>query len=252
MVSGLTSYSPTYACSLSPIDSADQAQDTSVSARSRSKRGVADPTTLWPQGSTIKISLQGMTKEQEQFTKDNINKWAPHVNLKFEFTDQPGADIRIKGDDTSSGGGSQLGIEAKTEVKADEPTMTIGFQDQLGAYTAQTIQHEFGHALGLEHEHQHPNSPLDFDFDRIRQDYDPEYVSDNYYKLHIKTVTSAYDQKSVMHYSIDSEYLYGAPAIPENVELSEGDKRFISSLYPKPKPQPNVRFCLKELPFREI
>ncbi|MGY2376139.1 hypothetical protein ACW9IB_16690 [Pseudomonas sp. SDO524_S393] len=49
-----------------------------TSELSRKKRGVAFPADLWPQNSTLKISLIGMTPEQEQFTKNNINKWGAH------------------------------------------------------------------------------------------------------------------------------------------------------------------------------
>lgn len=236
MINGLPAYTNVHGYNLDPTDDVGQVNNADVSALSRNTRGVADNTRLWPQNSTLRISLLSMTAEQEQFTKDNINKWAPHVNLRFEFTHQSDGDIRIKGSDRHTASYSHVGTEANTDVKPKEPTMRIGFRQGLGAYTAEAIQHEFGHALGLRHEHQHPERTLDLNEKAIRQDNpDEKAFRRNYSKLTTNTVTSPYDRKSIMHYPLPQEYLNSGVTTTANNELSEGDKRFISTLYPKPK-----------------
>lgn len=96
-----------------PSSHGDHVDPSNNGALSRTKRGVASQTELWPQSSTLRISLMGMTQDQEKFTKDNINKWAPHVNLKFEFTNRNDGDIRVGVDNGSIGGYSWIGTEAK-------------------------------------------------------------------------------------------------------------------------------------------
>lgn len=215
----------------------NQAPETS--ALSRKKRGVAFPADLWPQHSTLKISLIGMTPEQEQLTKTSINKWAPHVNLTFEFTQSPDADIRIAADNNSYGGSSTVGVNAK-KVPAQKPTMVIGFAHGLVTKTSQTIAHEFGHALGLKHEHQHPYRTLEFNAENVYQEHDrykqPRKEADDQIlkKFDPRQVySSQYDPRSIMHYSMPGEYFTNGMPTSENYELSETDKQFIRALYPK-------------------
>lgn len=220
----------------SHIDQTNSATETS--SIGRKKRGVAGESILWPQHSTVKISFIGMTKEQERFTKENINKWAPHVNLKFEFTDKPDGDIRIKADNNFKNGWSRIGTVAKS-FPSDSHTMLIGFAKSEGSHTAAVIQHEFGHALGLLHEHQHPDNNLDFNHERLYQIAEEKGKSrrDVDYNVLRKydpadVTTSKYDQKSIMHYPFRRSSLNSGKEITRNFELSAGDISFARSLYP--------------------
>lgn len=205
----------------------------------RKKRGVADKDALWPQHSTIRVSLLGMTEEQKNFTKKQICKWAPHINLCIQFTDRPDGHIRIKADNNIIGGYSDIGKDSASD---EEASMVVGFRDGLNAFAGGTITHEFGHALGLRHEHQHPDTNLDFNPKLIHEravksipDVTLEEVKVNVIgKLPRDTViTSPYDRNSIMHYKFSKEELNGGEPVPEINELSEKDIKFISSLYPK-------------------
>ncbi len=222
------------------VQNSDPVDPIGTHALSRPKRGLADPQLLWPQFSRIKVSMTDLTQEQKEFTKDNINKWAPHVNLEFEFTEQQDGDIRIKGNNDIDGGYSYVGIEAK-RIDVDKPTMEIGFLGGLNEFNAGTVIHEFGHALGLHHEHQHPSHTLDFNVGKIKQDTqydkDPTLFELAYGPITGQLASTAYDQKSVMHYGIPQERLNSGERIEDNNELSEGDKEIASLLYPKPEQQ---------------
>ena len=76
-----------------------------------------------------------------------------------------------------------------------------------------TIRHEFGHALGLEHEHQHPEAPPQYDHEALKshlmQVYDKlseaeieEKIKRNWeIIIHSpRGARSNYDRDSVMHY----------------------------------------------------
>ncbi|WP_438868454.1 M12 family metallopeptidase [Pseudomonas sp. L1(2025)] len=219
-----------------PADDTQAINNTGAGALSRKKRGLADKYKLWPQFSTLRISMVGMTKEQASFTQDNINKWAPYVNLTFEFTDRHDADIRISANNTIRGGSSLVGIDAKT-APPDEPTMEIGFLGGLNEYNAGTVLHEFGHALGLRHEHHHPRRTLDLNMERIREDYrdkdKPNLLDFLFPTASPKALASKYDRHSVMHYRLSSRYLNSGKPIGDNNRLSAGDILFAHSLYPK-------------------
>lgn len=224
-----------------PLDNSSphNAEQPSVSSPNRAKRGVAFPSDLWPQNSTIKISMSGMTPEQEQFTKNNINKWAPHVNLKFEFTNEANADVRIAGNNTAYAGSSKVGKNSKTPP-TDAPSMSIGFANGLGEKTAGQVIHEFGHALGLKHEHQHPDRTLDFNKKTVYKHYEslgkPRSDGDSQMLNTFnpdKIYSSEYDQRSIMHYPFPGNFLNNNTPTPENNELSATDIQFISRMYPK-------------------
>ncbi|MDD0984287.1 M12 family metallopeptidase [Pseudomonas shahriarae] len=226
-----SAYPPNYLAN----ESADQTDKGEVAASSKQKRGVASASALWPQHSVIRISLMGMSKAQEEFTKANINKWAPHVNLHFEFTDAADGDIRIAADNDISGGHSYLGTRS-LYVPPDKPTMVIGLKGGPNAYNAGTIQHEFGHVLGLQHEHQHENNDLDINWSEVKKTYmdkgGEKELKANFGPLVSDVVSSDYDRKSIMHYGFNSSWLNSGDAIGDNNELSEGDIHFVRSLYP--------------------
>ncbi|AZE93397.1 hypothetical protein C4J95_1271 [Pseudomonas orientalis] len=207
---------------------------------SRTKRGVAAPDRLWPQHSVLTISLLNMTKEQKDVIKHNINKWAPHTNLYFKFTDRPNGDIRIVAKNDTDNAWSMIGTAAK-KIPLSEPTMSIGFK-RTPTDLAATIQHEFGHALGLRHEHQHPDRTLDLNKPNIHQEYESQglfaYNADEEViqtPPRIQVKASPYDQKSIMHYGFKASDLQSGPPIPRPTQISGEDEHFMQSLYPQDK-----------------
>ena len=56
--------------------------------------------------------------------------------------------------DPGQGSWSKLGKDAEKEENTSEPTMVLGLIKGYDDYNQHIVIHEFGHALGLEHEHQ--------------------------------------------------------------------------------------------------
>lgn len=104
-----------------------------------------------------------------------------------------------------------------------------------------TTMHEFGHALGLLHEQSYPgaikwNKDTVYkyyerhDWDKAKTDFNVLEVSEQFF-----TNGTAYDPKSIMHYSIPSWQTLDGYSVDENYEMSDGDKRIIAAMYPKDK-----------------
>jgi hypothetical protein len=112
-----------------------------------------------------------------------------------------------------------------------------------------TVLHEFGHALGLEHEHQNPLAKCkdEFDWKKIYawlagppNNWSKETTDFNMGVLNDPgLLVTSFDKKSIMLYTFPREYFkqdakascYSAP----NRVLSEGDKNIVAALYPADK-----------------
>jgi hypothetical protein len=149
----------------------------------------------WNPGQTVKVAFR---KPDESICKriaDTATEWtkADSANVKFDFgynattkkyrswspSDTAyAAEIRIDfaSDDDYGGFWSQLGTDSIRVVSSGEASMNLeGFDKNstLPADWAETVRHEFGHALGFDHEHQHPTEGCENEF---QWDPQPGYV----------------------------------------------------------------------------
>lgn len=125
----------------------------------------------WPTGKTITVAFKGGDSKLHERIAQVASEWTLHANITFDFgrdaagnyrawTDTDGdyaADIRIGFGER--GNWSAVGIGAIDPDVRQPFDATMNFQDfdkQLPRAWQRTVRHEFGHALGLEHEHQHP------------------------------------------------------------------------------------------------
>lgn len=203
----------------------------------RQKRGVGNHTKFWKKGRTLKVAFLSDNPWFIDSTRGAIHQWIPAVfDVRIRFVEGREGDIRIS-DEFSSGNWSCLGTDALT-VPKDKPTMNLQWQG-LDQNFFGTVLHEFGHALGLNHEHQHPDANINWNETAVY-----EYMSrtQNWSRAEIhynllrklersKARTSPYDRTSIMHYPIQAELTLDGVAIARNNRLSVNDVKLMTGIY---------------------
>ena len=108
-----------------------------------------------------------------------------------------------------------VGIDAERNVHdPEQPTMVLSLQDFPPKLQRSLVIHEFGHALGLEHEHQRSDfwETVGECFDTEKMIKDPRLLKysklakdtkdcfEREFKKSNKQMQSVYDADSIMHY----------------------------------------------------
>jgi len=194
---------------------------------------------MWDNGQLLRIFFM----DGSSILRDKVFKyaslWLKSANIKFELSEDASlSEIRITF--TQKGSWSYVGTE-NLLIPENEPTMNFGwFDDENDDYEIKrTTLHEFGHALGCEHEHQSPASNIPWNIEAVYEEYtkmgwSKKDVDDNvFYKYDNNEVTnSEFDHDSIMLYPIDNQLTHGNFETKMNSKLSISDKMFISQKYP--------------------
>ena len=203
----------------------------------RKKRGIVVRSRLWKPGRTLHIAFKkGTPKLLQDKVMSVARQWLAHANLKFELIDMwDNAEIRVVLHPYGTGlNSSAIGTDALLDKGA-----TMELSPQAGDEFNYCILHEFGHALGLDHEHQHPDSPIIWNLTRLFAFAEKKGVSDadiekNFLTLteRPEALTTPYDMRSVMHYKIPAELTLQDFTAAGSNALSEGDKAMARLAYP--------------------
>ena len=240
-----------YQKALDKLDDSDQA------------KGIYRNSSLWgPNYPKLRVCFFEGSQALRDIVANVAKEWMADDNsVKLDFgkpgkrrTCQPenGKEMQIRVSFSQEGYWSQVGQNSVVFVKQEEPSLNLGgfmnvTPDQLSDYEIGTIRHEFGHALGIEHEHQNPKGGCDDEYNWTQIYQYLEGPPNNWTKETIDwnlrqaagedLQMTKFDKNSVMLYQFPSEfYKNGANSkcfVPEpNSQISGGDRMLIAAMYP--------------------
>lgn len=206
----------------------------------------------WDQGQELKIHVfkDQVSKADVQIIYQALREWRDWVNLEFKVyledsTRQFFSHIRIGEIEGDDGCWSAVGKDS-LNTPANEVTLNLGcFRNADYEAKIRTIRHEFGHALGIQHEHQNPSIPFQFideeiyDFCRYNQKWSDERCFDNILKRLEESydsdelVCSDFDPESIMLYTIYGHQNNKGHFVKAQNDLSRTDVQFIKKVYPR-------------------
>lgn len=213
----------------SPAESAEDSN--------KAKRSTGFISKFWPNRSTITVSFMEDLSDKLKYRVERvIRRWEPHMSLAMEFVEGRQANIRISLNGMQNR--SELGNNA-LYIPADIPTLTLATPSDHPSFEPDLL-HEFGHALGLNHEHQHPDANIPWDMDRTyryfkeRFGWDENDVNSQIFEVHYDAdvFRGSYDKKSIMHYQVPNEITLGDWEVGVNTTISEQDKINLRKIYP--------------------
>lgn len=192
----------------------------------------------WRPGSEIDVRFLSGSAALRRRVEQVGRQWEEYANLRFRFGRSREAPIRIGFD--PGGSWSYVGIAALS-VPDDEATMNFGWltDDSDDEEVDRVVLHEFGHALGCEHEHQSPGVRIPWDKPKVYAYYEtlgwPRAVVDEQVLFANSPEGmrwSRFDPDSIMLYPVDEALTVGDWSVGWNRTLSDTDRAFIRGQYP--------------------
>ncbi len=143
----------------------------------------------WDPGDTVTVAFLGGTPALHKKIADAALEWAKFGNVKLDFGESNGSFRTWSPNDTSYSADIRIGFDRVFQPgywslvgrNSVEPNIVgpggasmnfSNFDLHLPPDYAATVMHEFGHALGFQHEHAHPTGGCDNEF---RWTDDPGY-----------------------------------------------------------------------------
>ncbi len=200
---------------------------------------------MWEPDSVLKVRFLDGSATQQQKVEGAAKGWETYAGITFDFVTSDDEQIRVSFEADASSW-SAVGTDALIEryFPRYQPTMNFGWlkDNSDDEEVSRVVLHEFGHALGCIHEHQSPESGLRWNEaevlrvfsgapnfwtqDQIEHNVLMKYGNDN-------INATDFDPDSIMLYEFPANLFLDGEGTKSNTQLSDNDKAFIASQYPK-------------------
>lgn len=205
------------------------------------RRIAAERAKLWKPGQTIRVRFLDGAAIQKSKVESIAHRWEQYANIRFQFTPDPAAEIRISF--AESGSWSSIGTDALHPYFNGKPTMNYGWlkPDTRDEEYSRVVLHEFGHALGAVHEHQNPAGGIEWNKEAVYEYFTGEPnnwtktdIDRNVLERYSKDITNftEFDPESIMLYDYPATLTLNGASTHSNRKLSAKDKAFMRQQYP--------------------